>query len=142
MINDGKTIVLWLQDFSLGRQGEKRKFKLAFLTDNAAASFFDEYTKYLVKRKRHLSYEQMVEGGGDGDSSSDSGSDGGADGGSDGGSDGGAEAENKEGEDNHEGDKKEDEDQHKLLELDEPFGDSQCLFNPTYPGDQFYYGDD
>ncbi len=57
---DGLTINIWLFDFSLGRNGSKRLFKITFFDEVAASKFFSTYTESLPGRtKEGLSYWEM-----------------------------------------------------------------------------------
>ena len=61
--NDGKTITIWLEDFSLGRNGYRRKFELVFVTENRAYDFFEAYTSHIMHGNESCpSFLQFQEG--------------------------------------------------------------------------------
>ena len=60
--DDGLTVSLWLTDFSSGRNGYRRKFMLTFFDELSASRFFESFTLSLPRRAVHgRSFQEMVE---------------------------------------------------------------------------------
>ena len=139
---DGCTVTLWLFDYSLGRGGIKREFKMSFFDEYACAKFFITYTSCLPNRARRRggeSFEALrygYKGQGEEDSDDSEKNDGGDDDdGRDDGDDDGDEEEAEEEENNieQEGRNIKDKELERILALEENLGYSQNLFVPLSP---------
>ena len=62
--DDGRTVTLWLDDHSLGRNGYRRKFEVTFIHERLAKIFFSLFTGAIQERVGPcLSFEKMAYGG-------------------------------------------------------------------------------
>ena len=132
---DGLTVGLWLHDFSMERNGYRRRFELTFFDGIAAERFFDVFVDELpTSVTRGPSYYEMKDGCEDNDL--------------DGLDDSEAQEEEEENDDDcskstegssiqecngNRGGEAEDDDLKFILELEDNWGQSQSLFNPSHP---------
>ncbi len=133
---DGLTVGLWLHDYSMERNGYRRKFELTFFDEVATERFFDVFVNELPTHiSTGPSYYEMKGGYKDGDSEDmdsslekeEDGSD------SQSAKGGGASIEENNRNKTREGEDNEEDDIKFLLELEGNWGESQNLFNPSRP---------
>lgn len=132
---DGLTVGLWLHDYSMQRNGYRRKFELTFFDGISAERFFDVFVNELPTNvTKGWSYYEMKDGCEDTDSedlddseAEEENDD--ADSKSTGGDSIKENDRNKDRETKH----NEEDDLKFILELDDNWGESQSLFNPSHP---------
>lgn len=126
---DGRTITLWLEDYSRGRtNGYRRKFELTFFTEYAAELFFDVFVEELGNQDGQMpSYQELQNGVEEeeeeertnGEEEEESEKD-------------GKEESEKDGDDLGNEDDDNGQEQN-IFEIEQNMGESQSLFNPYYP---------
>ena len=130
---DGLTVGLWLHDFSMERNGYRRKFELSFFDGIAAERFFDVFVDELpTSVTRGPSYYEMKDGCEDNDEEDLDDSEAQEEEEND---DDCSSKSTEENDGNRVGEA-EDNEEDKLkfiLELDDNWGESQSLFNPSHP---------
>lgn len=134
---DGRTITLWLEDYSRGRtNGYRRKFELTFFTEYAAELFFDVFVEELGNQDGQLlSYQEFMNGVEEEEEEEEERTNGEEeksekDGNEESDKDGKEESE-KDGNDLRGND--DDNGQESIFEIEQNMGESQSLFNPYYP---------